>query len=119
MPIHSFSYCVVSCARTDIGLIRDNNEDVWAALPEHKVFLLADGMGGHAAGEVAAQQAIEILSELIAKAFCSPKKRNLKEAKRRLDLLIRQTNAEVHKQALSDSEYKGMGTTLCCVCFLD
>ena len=46
---------------SDIGLSRPNNEDVWAAQPELGLFALADGMGGHQAGEIAAKEAIEQL----------------------------------------------------------
>ena len=75
MPLTSTSYKISSSARTDIGLFRENNEDVWAALPEEHVYLLADGMGGHAAGEIAAQRAIEVLSALIKKSFGLKKKK--------------------------------------------
>jgi serine/threonine protein phosphatase PrpC len=117
MPTTTNSYCVMAYARTDVGLIRENNEDVWAVLPELKTYLLADGMGGHAAGEIAAQKTVEILSALIAKAFEKKKKRSVKEIKRRIDQLIRQTNAAVHEKAQSDREFKGMGTTICCTHF--
>lgn len=119
MPITFFSYRVEACARSDIGLVRDNNEDVWAILPEHKAYLLADGMGGHAAGEIAAQKAIDVLTALIKKNFSTKKKVGLKDTLKRLDFLIRQTNAAVHEKAQSDKEFKGMGTTLCCAYFHD
>ena len=48
---------------SDIGTIRPNNEDVIASLPSHNFFAIADGMGGHKAGEIAAKEAT---SELIA-----------------------------------------------------
>lgn len=119
MPTLTHLYSVTAYARTDVGLIRENNEDVWAVLPEQKTYLLADGMGGHAAGEIAAQKAVEILSALIAKAFGKKKKISLKETKRRLDQLIKQTNLAVHEKAKSDREFKGMGTTICCTYFHD
>ena len=46
---------------SDIGLSRANNEDVWVALPEIGFFALADGMGGHQGGEIAAREAVEHL----------------------------------------------------------
>ena len=51
---------IKSFGLSDIGLSRANNEDVWVALPEIGFFALADGMGGHKAGEVAAHEALEI-----------------------------------------------------------
>ena len=46
-------------AKTDIGRRRQNNEDSLTVLPEMHVFMVCDGMGGHAAGEVASQIAVE------------------------------------------------------------
>src|SRR5579863_1576564 len=52
---------LTSFGLSDIGVSRANNEDVWVALPDLGFFALADGMGGHKAGEVAAKEAIENL----------------------------------------------------------
>lgn len=48
-------YKVIATGLSDIGLVRQNNEDVWTAIPDLGLYLLADGMGGHQAGEVAAR----------------------------------------------------------------
>lgn len=51
-------------ARTDRGSVRDHNEDTFAAVPEMRVWLVADGMGGHEAGDWASRQIAEAFAEL-------------------------------------------------------
>ena len=48
---------------SDVGTIRANNEDIIAYLPSHHFFAIADGMGGHKAGEIAAKEATERVTQ--------------------------------------------------------
>jgi protein phosphatase len=91
---------------SDIGLVRPNNEDVWAAHPESGFFALADGMGGHQAGEIAAKEAIEQLF----RSF-QPGENPVQSMQHAIEL----ANQTVFKKGCSSELLSGMGTTLCCL----
>ena len=100
--------------RSDIGLVRQNNEDVWEALVENSFYILADGMGGHRAGEVASRETVEQLSHQVRKNQFSG---TIREQKKQISDIIQKVNHHVYQKSRSDSELRGMGTTLCCTYF--
>lgn len=111
-------YRVSAFGLTDIGLVRQNNEDYWAELPELGFYALADGMGGHRAGEVASKLAIETLCEVIQNAFATDSDElSYEEAHGVMQLAIEHTNRVVYEKGQSNPDFKGMGTTLCCLQF--
>jgi serine/threonine protein phosphatase PrpC len=94
-------------ARTDVGIVRPRNEDDYLMLPDRGVFIVADGMGGHAAGEVASEMAVRITSHEIGTL------RGLSdaEASDRMRAAIRTANDAILERALSEHDKRGMGTT--------
>jgi protein phosphatase len=96
---------------SDIGVSRPNNEDVWVAFPEIGFFALADGMGGHQAGEIAAKEAIESLSTSIKSIqFTDPIELIIE-----LRHAIERANQWVYRLGQRTDTLNGMGTTLCCL----
>jgi protein phosphatase len=86
---------------TDVGMVRKNNED--DLLVADPVFAVADGMGGHAGGEVASRTAVEALERAFA------------ERPHTVDGLIEaieDANRAVFTRAVDDPDLRGMGTTL-------
>ncbi len=94
-------------ARTDVGIVRSSNEDNYLMLPDRGVFIVADGMGGHAAGEVASEMAVRITSREIGTL------RGLSdaEASDRMRAAIRTANDAIVERALSEHDKRGMGST--------
>ena len=95
---------------TDIGLRRQNNEDAFAILEEKRFFILADGMGGHEAGEVAALTALESLCEAVQNSSSM----SLEKTCSFLRTAMHKANLHVLDKAHTYPEYRGMGTTLSC-----
>ena len=87
-------------SRTDIGCLRDHNEDSLVVTPP--LFAVADGMGGHAAGEVASEIAVRVLSELAPE---HPDGEALGRA-------IEEANRAVIQAAREGRGRQGMGTTM-------
>lgn len=109
----------VACyGRTDTGRVRNRNEDTFAVLVEQKLFFVADGMGGHKAGDVASRTAVETL----VKYFSADKLRSIagNEAAIQHSLIsaYHLANERVMKLAAHDAELAGMGSTLV-GCFID
>ena len=97
---------------TDIGLVREHNEDTWAAYPEHRLFILADGMGGHLAGEIASKESADHLYSLFVE-WNPSLKTTVDEAKVFFKNAFVRVNSWIYEQGEGDEELKGMGTTLC------
>ncbi len=105
---------------SDVGLKRDNNEDVFRLLEKECFFVLADGMGGHNAGEVAASKAVEYMCSAMQSLLISPHSSlSTDDLKSHLFALVENTNLWVHHLGASDPSLFGMGTTLSSVLFFN
>jgi serine/threonine protein phosphatase PrpC len=116
-----FDFRVEFAVANDIGTRREHNEDAFALAPELALFAVADGMGGHRAGEVAARIAVEEVRNQLASRSSQ---RVLEKYVTRPDLESRravfgclrsafeQANARVRKDAGENPDHDGMGTTL-------
>ena len=103
---------------SDIGLTRGNNEDVWAELPSYHFYVLADGIGGHQAGEIAAKEAVLELCDAIDGFFSKNTTPSVESASKVIRDGISAANSWVRRLAKNHSELSGMGTTLCCLLLL-
>jgi PPM family protein phosphatase len=99
---------------TDVGMIRDHNEDNYASLSlgEKTLFVVADGMGGHDAGEVASRIAVEaVCEEIIRGSKTDSDPQNL------IERAVKQANNEVRREGTGKKS--DMGTTLCAALIVD
>lgn len=99
-------------ALTNIGKVRAVNEDAhYLPRPGERFAAVADGMGGHLAGEVASALAIEVFSSRLRGAV-KPNEDTLTEA-------VEAANRAIYEQSMTDRAKRGMGTTLTALCFTD
>lgn len=97
---------------TDIGKVRSTNQDSIYVNKEKRIFVVADGMGGHSGGDIASSLAVQIIPEHILK-------NNSNNPVEVLDTSIRDANTCIKKRADDDPVLKGMGTTVVTFYFKD
>ena len=99
----------IGCAgRTDVGRLRSTNEDSLLMSPESGVFVVADGVGGRAAGDVASEMAVRLLTRELGVL------RNLDDvqARERMRFAVRAANEAIFQCTLAEPDKRGMGTTV-------
>jgi len=117
-PLWSLSMRIRYAAKTDVGMKRSHNEDYFSLIEDEQLFMVADGMGGHASGEVASKMAAEAISEFYQRTKDEeatwPYKmdRQLNYTENRLICGIKLANYRIFHAAASDIRFKGMGTTV-------
>ena len=107
------------CTETDPGLTRENNEDAIAIDVETQLCILADGMGGYNAGEIASGMAVAFIkSEMSRWLVQAGKNANSREVRRAMEICVQNANHSIYSAANSNPQYNGMGTTLVMATFL-
>ncbi|MFH0901137.1 MAG: Stp1/IreP family PP2C-type Ser/Thr phosphatase [Pseudomonadota bacterium] len=105
-------------AKTDVGMKRTHNEDYFSLIEDEQLFIVADGMGGHASGEVASKLAAETVGEFYQRTKDEeatwPYKMDkaLSYIENRLSCGIKLANRKIYDAQARDIRYKGMGTTI-------
>ncbi len=108
------------CTQTDPGLARDNNEDAVAFDALTRLCILADGMGGYNAGEIASGMAAAFIkSEMGRWLSQAGRHANGKEVRRAMEICVENANHSIFNAANSNPQYTGMGTTLVVGVFQD
>lgn len=94
---------------TNVGNYRKNNEDFYFVNESKNLYILADGMGGHLAGERASKMATDIIASDFEK---SKEIESIEDAIEILSSSIRDANREIFKSSEENEDYRGMGTTV-------
>jgi serine/threonine protein phosphatase PrpC len=110
---------IVSSGLSDVGRVRTNNEDSFRIVEALNLFILSDGMGGEAHGEVASAMAVDVINK-----YCEAEKEdsgatvldeapaNIKSQTRRLKHAVAQANFQIFQSAQKNPEQRGMGATI-------
>ncbi len=108
----------IASGLTDVGLQRDHNEDSYAVLSEYDLFIVADGMGGHRAGDVASRLATDSIAEFFRSTAQEDATwpfhfdTSLSEDENRLVTGIRVANRRIFERSIRSRDCAGMGTTV-------
>jgi serine/threonine protein phosphatase PrpC len=109
---------VIAQGLTHVGRQRQHNEDSFVVDEDHHLFLVADGMGGHAAGEIASRIAVDSISEFILHTkeddgtWPHAYDEHFKRSTNRLMAAVRLANTRVLEAMRKDARLRGMGTTV-------
>ncbi len=104
---------------TNVGMKRTHNEDNFAIIPDENLIIVADGMGGHASGEVASKMSVDALREFFEATAKDPdatwpykmdKQKSYEE--NRLTTGVKLANLRIFEGAQREPRFRGMGTTI-------
>jgi serine/threonine protein phosphatase PrpC len=110
----------LSCGKSDIGRVRKTNQDAYLCDRELGLYIVADGMGGHAAGEIAAQEAVQAIHDMVTRGrdvirefLGSPATReSTRTICRLLESSVQSATYLVYGMAEQKPAFQGMGTTV-------
>ncbi|MCP4606489.1 MAG: Stp1/IreP family PP2C-type Ser/Thr phosphatase [Proteobacteria bacterium] len=105
---------------------RTHNEDTFSIFENENLFVVCDGMGGHASGEVASQMAVQVLKSFFKDTLEDPEMtwpykmdRSRRYEENRLITGMKLANLRIHEASTRESKYHGMGTTVVAVFFVE
>jgi PPM family protein phosphatase len=101
----------IGVGRTETGYVRQSNQDDFAVINNCNFWILADGMGGHPAGDVAAHIAVDVAKEQVKTLFTGLNER-AETAAERLGSILVTANEAIHEKVRAEPSLKGMGTTV-------
>jgi serine/threonine protein phosphatase PrpC len=104
---------------TDVGCVRDHNEDNGYADPLGRFFICSDGMGGHASGDVASRMAVDVISQQLgawppqlARVTEVQDGDSARDALRVIEAAVRAANDAIHRRGRNEPDKRGMGCTV-------
>lgn len=110
---------ITAAAKTDVGRSRASNEDAFGLFTDLHLYIVADGMGGHAAGEVASQTAVDVMRDYIASTQNQADitlpfdvRPDMPLPAQRLLVAGKLANQKIYQLSRSESKLAGMGTTM-------
>jgi len=110
---------VLVAGLTDVGKKRSHNEDTYLLVEEEQLYMVADGMGGHASGEVASKLAVDTMREFFQATSADPEAtwpykmdKSLGYEENRLITGIKLANRRIFEASRQESKLRGMGTTI-------
>ena len=111
--VSTLSNALEIVVRTDAGVVREHNEDAVFANPTQGFAILADGMGGYNAGEVASEMATTFIKTELARWLSEGgSQASAREVKRAMEICVDNANQSIFNAANANPQYQGMGTTL-------
>lgn len=117
---------LLHAGKTDVGMKRKHNEDNFMMLPEQQLFVVADGMGGHNAGEVASEIAVNTMKLFFSESAEDPdytwpikEAPNRSRDENRMVAGVKLANYRIYEAQVRDIRKKGMGTTIVGLIFED
>ncbi len=108
----------VSSGYSDRGMVREGNEDSFVVAPELGLFAVADGVGGHRAGEIASKMALDVLQDYLGRTsgggevLLGGNDPNYSDTANRLASGIRLASRVIYESAQDNPAWRNMGTTI-------
>ena len=108
----------IACGKTDIGVKRTKNEDYFCSDEALGLFIVADGIGGHAGGEIASTMAVEVIRDYMKMTMggkeqgAGEEKAQFTEETNRVAAAIQRANQSIYESSQKDATLRGMGTTI-------